>query len=256
MSAKAKAVLSFSHDQAVAAFARAKVSRNANPVGVAKTFYYEVYRRLVADAQDAAVCVVQNNNLTAAEYRHAKLALNARGFTVCGVRNGLLAAAVRDHLAEAAKDGNDGRGRAAEARAARPDAKGKEKGKGKGKGPSRIENRFARLLVGPSFIVFPTASASEGPAKPAAANPLARLVAALAPESLSPAVAKKTLVAGALVQNSHVLSRLQLIEAAKLPTLQRSREELVGLLSAPAAQLKAVLERTPQSLVATLNARE
>ncbi|KAJ3296218.1 hypothetical protein HDU79_007307 [Rhizoclosmatium sp. JEL0117] len=208
--------VTFSATEAAAAFARAKRSQNNVPVPVAKTFYYETYRRVLSASPE--LVILQNNNLTAHEFKALKLKLKQKGFVATQVRNAVLSAAVRDHFVEEKKD-------------------------------VKLATRFARLLVGPSIAVFP-GTVAEGQ------DLLVReCVQALAPENLGAGVAKKILVAGALLEQSHVLSRQQLEEAAKLPSKQRLRVELVGLLSSPAARLAGLLSQQPQSLVRTLQGR-
>ncbi|KAI9332940.1 hypothetical protein BDR26DRAFT_868692 [Obelidium mucronatum] len=200
----------FTAAEAAAAFARAKRSQNGNAVSVAKTFYYETYRRMLAST--GALCVVQNNNLSAAEFKGLKAALAAHGLVATQVRNSVFAAAARDEL------------------------------------PKNVDvKRLRRLFVGPSLVVFSSSSVS------AEENTLATLTRALATNNKDKD--KKLLVAGALLERVHVLSADQAAKVAALPPKSSLRAELVGLLSAPAANLSSLLATQPQTLVRTLAAR-
>ncbi|KAI8622229.1 hypothetical protein BC830DRAFT_1076654 [Chytriomyces sp. MP71] len=242
--------IAFTAEEAARAFARAKLSRNGNMVPIAKVYYYESYRKTLASA--SFVGVVQNNNLSAAEYRALKLKLTQAGFTVSTVRNAMFGAAVHDHFASLNVANSDSSStqtpQQASADSTHPQL-GYVKLAIQDTAAKRIVSRFKRMLVGPSIIVSSSASHTESPFL------MADAIRALAPESLTPAVAKKVLVAGALVDGKHVLSRQQLEDAAKLPSLQRLREELVGVLSSPASRLVGLLSTQPQNLVRTLSGR-
>ncbi|KAJ3240064.1 hypothetical protein HDU81_004709 [Chytriomyces hyalinus] len=226
----------FTAAEAATALARAKKSRNDNSVPLEKVYYYEVYRRILAE--NRFLLCVQNNNLTASEYKAFKLSLNKAGFTVSAVRNALMGAAFLDHCADALGPSNATPPQSYHKRTIQDEA------------TKRLVTRFKRMLVGPSLMIFSNASHTERPFL------MADAVKALSPESITSSVAKKIIVAGALVDFKHALSREQLEAAAKNPSMQRLREELVGLLSSPGSQLVGVLQTTPQALVRTLSGRE
>ncbi|KAJ3031254.1 UNVERIFIED_CONTAM: hypothetical protein HDU68_005593 [Siphonaria sp. JEL0065] len=201
----------FTLAEASAALARAKKSQNGNNVSVAKTFYYETYRRLLAKPE--FVGVVQNNNLTAAEFKTFKQRLAEKGFVATQVRNALFVAAARD---------------------------------------AGLPREVSRLFVGPSIVFFaPTPLTGDA----STSNPAAAAVAVVSSAALGPILTKKVLIAGAIFESKHVLSKDQLERVAELPSKQRLHEQLVGLLSAPASRLVGVLSSQPSSLLRTLQGR-
>jgi ribosomal protein L10 len=62
------------------------------------------------------------------------------------------------------------------------------------------------------------------------------------------------LVGGAV--DREILTPDVLRKVAKMPTKEKMREEVVGLLSSPASQIAGILELNQQMLMATLQARE
>jgi large subunit ribosomal protein L10 len=110
------------------ALQRAPRSRNDNMVSTTKVYFYEIYRQILSS--NRAIFVIQNNNLTAHEYKQMKLDIKKAGFTVTAVRNSVFCAAVNDFANE-----------------------------NKLKGIKRLKE----LFVGPSVVVFSNASDDEKP---------------------------------------------------------------------------------------------
>ncbi|KAI9101007.1 hypothetical protein DFS34DRAFT_612875 [Phlyctochytrium arcticum] len=111
------------------------------------------------------------------------------------------------------------------------------------KGGSRDVAKLATMLVGPCAVAFSRATDEEQPT-------LAKDFTDLAKK-----YKQKLLVVGAKFDGT-VLTADTLNQVIKLPPLKQLRAELIGLLSQPAASLAGVLDRTPQTLLMSLQQHE
>jgi ribosomal protein L10 len=103
---------------------------------------------------------------------------------------------------------------------------------------------LTHLLVGPCIALTSASTDTENP------RLLHDLLSTLSSPTASP-YAKKILLVGGAFEGT-VVSAEMVKEVAKLPSMARLREEVVGVLSSPAASLAGVLEVSQKMLILNL----
>ncbi|KAJ3150311.1 hypothetical protein HK101_001966 [Irineochytrium annulatum] len=159
-----------------------------------------------------SIFVLQVNNMTAPEYQLLKRDARSKGLITTAVRNGIFHAAIDDVGVERRLTDTP---------------------------PPKGWFTMRHMFVGPCCIMFTNETLDDRPS-------LVKDILGIG-EKFS----KRVVVIGAMVGKA-VWSCDQLKEVAKLPPMARLREEMVGVLSAPAAGIVSTLQQTPGMLVASL----
>ncbi|KAI9358604.1 hypothetical protein DFJ73DRAFT_145156 [Zopfochytrium polystomum] len=247
----------FTESEVRMALARARRTIGDNLAPTTQIYFYEIYRRIIASRN---IFIFQNNNMTAADYSLARREFRAAGFTVSAIRNALFRAAIRHHERDllAAKLMSEGAPLPPALKAELEDPRSVRLARDTvtGKVSRRltafeIDERLGLMplqnaLVGPCVAIFSDAEDGRGSGE--------RILDRVLLAAGKPYAKKMMLVGGAIERQT--FSPEQLVEVSKLPTKARLREELVGLLSSPAATLTDILEQNPKSLILSLQARE
>src|SRR5690348_9734087 len=80
--------------QAEIAFKNVHRSKRGNPVEPRKIYWYEIYAKILNNSRQ--LFVLQNNNISAKNYKKLKIDLKAKGLECLAVKNGVFSAAARN----------------------------------------------------------------------------------------------------------------------------------------------------------------
>ena len=80
--------------QAEVAFKNVHKSKRGNPVEARKIYWYEIYAKILNNSRQ--LFVIQNNNISAKNYKKLKCDLKEKGLECLAVKNGVFSAAARN----------------------------------------------------------------------------------------------------------------------------------------------------------------
>jgi large subunit ribosomal protein L10 len=83
-----------SQSQAEEAFKNVHKSKRGNPVEARKIYWYEIYAKILNNSRQ--LFVLQNNNISAKNYKKMKCDLKEKGLECLAVKNGVFSAAARN----------------------------------------------------------------------------------------------------------------------------------------------------------------